>query len=658
MKDNILEILKNSNKALTVEEIDDRLNIKSIEETKEFLSLLNELEEEGEVYHSNKNKYMIFNNGPLKKGIIRMNKKGFGFVEVEGSEDIFISIDNINNAIHNDVVVVEVLKRKEDGRLEGRIVRTIKRDLSTVVGEIIFNKGVCNVIPDDKKLKIELVIDTDGENLGLVDGHKVIVKIDRLISKGKYMCSLDKIIGHKNDPGVDILSIVYNYEIKDTFDEETIAELDNIPEEVLDEEKVGRRDLTNEVIFTIDGDDTKDIDDAISIEKLENGHYKLGVHIADVSYYVKEGSAIDNEAMLRGTSVYLVDRVIPMLPHKLSNGICSLNPNVERLAMSCVMEFDDTGKQVDYEIFQSVINSKIQMTYKKVNSILEDNVVPEGYEPYEESLRLMAELAKILRKYKVKRGYIDFGVDEAKILVDEDCKPTEVILRDRGVGENLIEDFMIIANVIDSYQSNLYMKPDSLEIVMGENGYEILEKKVHGAWMGRVCGCMLGKTVEGIRTNELIPFLKESGNYPMHRYIYRSDVTAETCAKYKFAFAKRCYADEIDGMPVDDDTNYVVLAQEIIRKYGREFTPYDVSRAWMRYQPKDEYWTAERVAFCNFIKGYAPPESAVYQNPYREWIGAQIRGDYFGYINPGNPEKAAEMETGLRSLCGKKGNKV
>ena len=170
-----------------------------------------------------------------------------------------------------------------------------------------------------------------------------------------------------------------------------------------------------------------------------------------------------------------------------------------------------------------------------------------------------------------------------------------------------------------------------------------LESKLHGAWMGRVCGCMLGKTVEGIRTNELIPFLKESGNYPMHRYIYRSDVTAETCAKYKFAFAKRCYADEIDGMPVDDDTNYVVLAQEIIRKYGREFTPYDVSRAWMRYQPKDEYWTAERVAFCNFIKGYAPPESAVYQNPYREWIGAQIRGDYFGYINPGNPEKAAEM---------------
>ena len=446
MKDRILDILKNSNKALTVEDIDDRLNLKDIHETKEFLSVLSELEEDGEVYHTNKNKYMLFDEGPLKKGIIRMNKKGFGFVEVEGSEDIFISIDNINNAIHNDVVVVEVLKRKEDGRLEGRIVRTIKRDLSTVVGEIIFNKGICNVIPDDKKLKIELVIDTDGENLGLVDGHKVIVKIDKLISKGKYLCSLEKIIGHKNDPGVDILSIVYNYEIKDTFDEETIAELDNIPEEVKEEEKVGRRDLTGEIIFTIDGDDTKDIDDAISIEKLENGHYKLGVHIADVSYYVKEGSAIDNEAMLRGTSVYLVDRVIPMLPHKLSNGICSLNPNVERLAMSCVMEIDEHGKTVDYEIFESLIKSRIQMTYKKVNQVIEENIIPEGYEEYADKLRLMDELSLIVRKEKVNRGYIDFDVKEAKILVDDKCHPTDIVLRNRGRGENIIEDFMICAN--------------------------------------------------------------------------------------------------------------------------------------------------------------------------------------------------------------------
>ena len=201
-----------------------------------------------------------------------------------------------------------------------------------------------------------------------------------------------------------------------------------------------------EEIFTIDGDDTKDIDDAISVEKLPNGNYKLGVHIADVSYYVREGSPLDNEAMERGTSVYLVDRVIPMLPHELSNGICSLNPNEDRLAISCVMEFNKSGKQISYEIFESVIRSNIQMTYKKVNSILEKNEVPEGYEPYVDTLKTMSELATILRKEKIRRGYIDFGVDEAKILVDEKCVPTDIVLRDRGVGENLIEDFMIAAN--------------------------------------------------------------------------------------------------------------------------------------------------------------------------------------------------------------------
>ena len=172
---------------------------------------------------------------------------------------------------------------------------------------------------------------------------------------------------------------------------------------------------------------------------------------------------------------------------------------------------------------------------------------------------------------------------------------------------------------------------------------DALENKIHGAWMGRICGCMLGKTVEGIRTNELVPFLKETNNYPMRRYIYRSDLNKHVIEKYTFGFAGRCYADEIDGMPVDDDTNYVVLAQIIIDQYGRDFTPYDVSRVWLNYQGKDAYCTAERVAFCNFVKGYAPPESAVCKNPYREWIGAQIRGDYFGYINPGNPELAAEM---------------
>lgn len=446
MKDKILEILKSYNRALSFEEIDSALNIKTVEETEELISALRELEESVEIYHSNKDKYMIFENSNLRKGIMRTNKKGFGFVDISTEEeDIFVGMDNMNGAINGDTVLVEIISNKPDGRIEGRIVRIVKRELSTVVGEIYFKKDRGYIIPDDNKLKMNIEI-PKGKNKGSVDGHKVVVKITNQIGNNKFKGEVIRILGHKNDIGVDILSVVCKYNIKDTFDEETINELDNIPEEVSEEDKKGRRDLTGEVIFTIDGDDTKDIDDAISIEKLDNGNYKLGVHIADVSYYVKEGTAIDKEAMERGTSVYLVDRVIPMLPHKLSNGICSLNPDVERLAISCVMEIDEKGKIVDYEIFESFIKSRIQMTYKKVNKVLEEDVIPEGYEPYAEKLKLMLELSKILRKAKDERGYIDFEVDEAKILVDENCHPTDIVLRERGLGEKLIEDFMICAN--------------------------------------------------------------------------------------------------------------------------------------------------------------------------------------------------------------------
>ena len=446
MKEKILSILKESDKALSIDELDSALNLNTIEETKAFSDALRELEDSYEIYRSNKNRYMLLENSNLRKGILRMNKKGFGFVEVSGEEeDIFIAPDNINKALNNDTVIVEILNKNSGEKREGRIVKTLERDLSTIVGEIYFKKDKGYIIPDDKKLDIQLEIDRDKSH-GAVDGHKVVVKILRNITKNRYKGEVVRIIGHKNDPGVDILSIVCKYEINDTFPEEVIEELDSIPEEVREQDKKGRKDLTDVTIFTIDGDDTKDIDDAISVEKLKNGNYKLGVHIADVSYYVKEGSPLDKEAMDRGTSVYLVDRVIPMLPHKLSNGICSLNPGVERLAISCVMEIDNNGKTVDYEIFPSIIKSRLQMTYKKVNQVIEENEIPEGYEPFVNDLKLMDELSQIIRKAKINRGYIDFDVDEAKIIVDENCHPTDIVLRNRGRGENLIEDFMIQAN--------------------------------------------------------------------------------------------------------------------------------------------------------------------------------------------------------------------
>ena len=443
MREDILKILGETDKSLTAFEIEAKLGTKNLEE---LLKVLKELEVETLVYHTNKDKYMLFRDSHLLKGILHSNKKGFGFVDVDNSDvDIYIPKENINGALHGDLVVVELVNKKGLDRVEGRIVKVLKHESNTYVGEINFKNDVGYVTLDEDKVNLEVVV-TKGNSLNAVDGHKVVVEIVKRISNKKAEGKVIKIIGHKNDPGVDILSIVYKYKINTEFPVDVKEEVKTLPMEVRDIDMIGRRDLRNMEIFTIDGDDTKDIDDAISIEKMSNGHYKLGVHIADVSYYVKEGSPLDNEAMERGTSVYLVDRVIPMLPHELSNGICSLNPNVDRLAISCVMEFDHDGRQLDYEIFPSVIRSRIQMTYKKVNSILEDNNIPEGYEPYEQSLRLMAELADILRKMKVKRGYIDFEVDEPKILVDENCKPTEIILRDRGTGEKLIEDFMIAAN--------------------------------------------------------------------------------------------------------------------------------------------------------------------------------------------------------------------
>ncbi|MEI3530411.1 MAG: ribonuclease R [Bacilli bacterium] len=444
MQEQILEILKEHDRAFSVDELNDLLQLNSLEEFKELLKNLNELEDNLKIYRTNKNNYMLFNNSHLKIGRMLANKKGYGFVDIEGDEDVFIAPINMNNAIHGDTVIVEITSKK-GLQLEGRIVKIVNRKFKTMVGEYVEENGKGYIKLDEEKVKIKLHINRE-DSLGAMPGHKVLVKIGAKMKDNNYRGQVLKILGHKNDPGVDILSIVNKYGINDTFSDEVMAEVDKLPYEVSREEMVGRKDLREEKIFTIDGDDTKDIDDAISIKLLENGNYQLGVHIADVSYYVKEGSKLDEEAFDRGTSVYLADRVIPMLPHKLSNGICSLNPNVDRLAMSCVMEIDTKGNVVDYDIFESVIKSGIQMTYKKVNLFLEQNIVSEGYQDYTDELTKMADLAKILRVNKEARGYIDFDIDEPKIIVNENGEAIDVVKRERGVGEKLIEDFMIVAN--------------------------------------------------------------------------------------------------------------------------------------------------------------------------------------------------------------------
>lgn len=445
MREEIIELLGKEKRALSATEICDKLNLNTAGELKKLLDNLRILEESYTVYRSNKDKYMLFENSHLLKGRLSVNKKGFGFGIVDGrDEDIYIDAKNMNGALNNDLVVVEELKGQNGKKTEGRVVKVLKKENNLIVGEYKIIDGNPHFIPDDKKLRMEIILDNKDLD-DLVDGHKIQVSIVKEMGKYKYLGEVVKIIGHKNDPGVDILSIIYDHGINDTFTDEVMEEVNALPSEVLDSDRKGRKDLTDMTIFTIDGDDTKDIDDAISISK-KGENYILGVHIADVSYYVKEGTALYKEAYSRGTSVYLVDRVVPMLPHKLSNGICSLNPNVDRLAISCIMEITPNGKIVSHDIFESVIRSRIQMTYKKVNKILNDEETPEGYEPFKDDLKLMWELAKILRKEKLARGYLDFDVDEPKILVDENCKPYDVVLRERGKGENMIEDFMIAAN--------------------------------------------------------------------------------------------------------------------------------------------------------------------------------------------------------------------
>ena len=400
-------------------------------------------------------------------------KKNYGFVDIEGDEDVFIPPMFINNAIDGDKVVVEITSKK-GMKLEGRIVKIVDRKLKEMVGEFYYNNGKPSIKLDDEKVKLNIIIDKE-KTKGAMEGHKVVVKITNKLKDNNYRGEIVKIIGHKNDPGVDILSIVNKLGIEDTFSDEVMNELDSIPDSVKEEDLKGRTDLRNMTIFTIDGDDTKDIDDAISLEKLENGNYKLGVHIADVSYYVKEGTKLYETAQNRGTSVYLADRVIPMIPHKLSNGICSLNPNVDRLAISCVMEINNNGDVVTYDIFESVIRSRKQMTYKKVNKIIEENIIPEGYEEFSDTLKEMKILADILRKNKERRGYIDFDIDEAKIIVNEKGEAIDVVLRERGAGEKLIEDFMIVAN--ETVASHIYfMELPFIYRVHGEPSEEKITK--------------------------------------------------------------------------------------------------------------------------------------------------------------------------------------
>ncbi|MBL4954970.1 ribonuclease R [Neobacillus sp. YIM B02564] len=449
--DRLLQYMKEETyKPLTVQELESAFGIQDSSDFKDFVKALVKMEEKGLVVRTRANRYGLPEKMNLVRGKLTGHAKGFAFVvpDEPGMDDIFIPPTETHNAMHGDTVLVRVSSASSGQRREGSIIRIIERGVEQIVGTYVESKNFGFVIPDDKKFANDIFIPKEASK-GAVEGHKVVVKLTtypegRKSAEGEVVT----ILGHKNDPGVDILSIIHKHGLPIAFPDEVLQQANAVPDTIDESELVNRRDLRGETIVTIDGADAKDLDDAVTVTRLANGNYKLGVHIADVSYYVKEGSPIDREAAERATSVYLVDRVIPMIPHRLSNGICSLNPRVDRLVLSCEMEIDGEGHVVSHEIFQSVIKTTERMTYHDVNRILvdQDEETRARYETLVPMFELMEELAAILREKRMKRGAIDFDFKESKVLVDENGKPTDVVLRERSVAERLIEEFMLAAN--------------------------------------------------------------------------------------------------------------------------------------------------------------------------------------------------------------------
>lgn len=438
-------------KPLTVQELEEALKIEDSADFKNFVKALVKMEEKGLVVRTRSNRYGLPQKMNLFRGKLTGHAKGFAFVTPEdnpGMDDIFIPPNETGTAMHGDIVMVRVSSETSGSRQEGTVIRILERGIKQVVGTYSESKSFGFVIPDDKKIANDIFIPQHASH-GAVEGHKVVVKLTsypegRVSAEGEVI----EILGHKNDPGVDILSVIHKYGLPMEFPEDVMEQANAVSDTIKESEIGNRRDLRNDVLVTIDGADAKDLDDAVGVTKLENGNYKLGVHIADVSHYVTEGSPIDKEALERGTSVYLVDRVIPMIPHRLSNGICSLNPQVDRFTLSCEMEITPDGEVVSHDIFDSVIKTTERMTYGNVNKILvdKDEEQMERYESLVPMFQNMEQLAAILRKKRMNRGAIDFDFNEARVIVDEEGHPTDVVLRERSVAEKLIEEFMLAAN--------------------------------------------------------------------------------------------------------------------------------------------------------------------------------------------------------------------
>lgn len=417
------------------------------ERRQELQEVLDALLQEGKIEVSQKGKYQK-SRGVFLTGVFTAHPKGFGFVSVDGmEEDVFIPEDQVHGAMHQDTVQITVKPGQSGKRREGAVNRIVKRGTDRIVGLYQESRNFGFVIPDNERYTRDIFVPKEDSG-GAVNGHKVVVELvsygtDRKSPEGKVV----EILGHISDPGTDILSIVKGYDLPVEFPEKVMRQAERVPDRISEADMQGRTDLRDVQMVTIDGEDAKDLDDAVSLE-MNGGQYILGVHIADVANYVQEGSALDREAFERGTSVYLVDRVIPMLPRRLSNGICSLNEGQDRLALSCIMTIDQKGKVLDHVIAETVIRVDRRMTYTSVKKILEEQDAEESarYEELVPMFQRMQELAGLLRARRRARGSIDFDFPETKVILDEKGKPVEILPYDRNTATKIIEDFMLIAN--------------------------------------------------------------------------------------------------------------------------------------------------------------------------------------------------------------------
>ena len=458
----ILEVFRsNPDRRYKSEQIEDILRMHGASAFKRVVKSLAVLEGESKITLTNKDEFKMATPETVVEGTFKGNDKGFGFVRYdEVDPDAFISRDNTLHAVNGDTVEVKITKPSNpwiDKGPEGEITKIVERSLTKAVGEFhpysdsqVEKTGHYGYVQSHEKKIASYMIFISDKGLHPQMGDMVQVSIDEY-PNDKHPQSMEgtalEIIGNKNDPGVDIMSIVVDNDINPEFPNEVLKEAESIPDHVLDSDRVGRKDLTKNMVITIDGDDSKDFDDAVGLDMLPNGNFHLEVDIADVTHYVKEGSPLDEEAYARGTSTYLVDRVIPMLPFRLSNGICSLNPGEDRLALTCEMEIDHSGNVVKHDIYPSVIQSKYRMTYNNVNEILKgDEELTEEYAPLVPMLKQMAQLHEILFNKRHQRGAIDFEETEAQIIVDENGKPIDIKLRERGTSEKMIESFMLAAN--------------------------------------------------------------------------------------------------------------------------------------------------------------------------------------------------------------------